>query len=1103
MLSVLACIMVVPLSAKSASGEWRVRVDRLRHVFRISEPNLRLVVGYDKRCVVDELWVGKRMVLAKSAGVFTGIRSGGVQMTSRHLLSMPAVETSDSSVVIDDILYGAGEDTVSEKWTFSFEGDTVVWRIERDLKHPMRVDDDEFPSLNIKSIGEYNGALLGNGGVAWFRLFNDSAIAYGVHTNLATFWKSRQDECLQVGASTPDRSGAIKFARVGDRLGVSFTCSPSELGYRYDPGTNRRRFIRGKTDVWAPTTYAAGKYVQVLRISAKPYEEVLGRGTFRGIDGNAVTSILNTIARLGVIDSRLYGGNSWHTPYGPICLHEQYIGQFGIGIDDQNYINGYKECLNYYRDHAIERDGRVKARWAYTNEDASPGSADSLGFYEAQWGMLLDSNPDFVINVADLFDQCGDETWLRGQKKACEAALDYMLRRDSNHDSLVEMFTKTHLEHRGSDWLDVIWASWEDAFVNAEMYHALRLWSGLEELLGDSARADHYRTFAAGLKRRFNAPISDGGFWDPKHGWYVHWREPDGSVWGDNLVTPVNFMAIGYGICDDPARRASILHAIDTEMEKENLFFWPICMFPYEEGAGGEQNFPFPNYENGDLFLSWGELGVRAFAMDYPEVALRYIRLLIRKYDEDGLAFQRYLRTSQKGAGDDILAGNASAIVGLYRDIYGIRPSYNRLYLEPHLVGDLYGTRLRYNFEGNIYLISLDGAWNAISTGNVSFKSSDPFGLKRHGEDVTWFERDNTSPSLSVRNDGKDSLAVTMLDWSQRRRWTEVASGGVAEVTHQLLGLKPNDLYAVYRDGRMLYSGKAGADGHLEFKCAVRTGNQQLFEVRQARLPGDIRPGTVISVSRPAIYPRDTLVFSPGKVTVAVGCDMPGAVVRYTLDRSVPGPSSSVYTHPLTLNATTVVKARAWREGLAPSVVDSSEVLFVPKDSTGVFKLGGKTVHCHKAFGANVALRYPYSPQYAASGPNALTDGLLGTDIFQNDWQGFEWNNLDATIDMGRLKSVDSVMVGFLQNPSLWIHYPVRVDIYTSADGRHFKPLNVGIGSEHNYGNGFSRRSYFSRANGAECRYIRVHAVNIHRCPPGSPGAGGKAWLFVDEVIAE
>ena len=65
-------------------------------------------------------------------------------------------------------------------------------------------------------------------------------------------------------------------------------------------------------------------------------------------------------------------------------------------------------------------------------------------------------------------------------------------------------------------------------------------------------------------------------------------------MYGNNLVTPVNFMAIGYGICDDPERKMSILHAIEEETQRENLFFWPICVFPYEPGVGHQNPSAFP-----------------------------------------------------------------------------------------------------------------------------------------------------------------------------------------------------------------------------------------------------------------------------------------------------------------------------------------------------------------------------------------------------------------------------------------------------------------------------------------------------------------------------
>ena len=199
------------------------------------------------------------------------------------------------------------------------------------------------------------------------------------------------------------------------------------------------------------------------------------------------------------------------------------------------------------------------------------------------------------------------------------------------------------------------------------------------------------------MKASFNRTTAEGGFFDPQNQWYVYWREKDGSIHGNNFVTPVNFAAIGYGLCDDAWRRQAILGRMEEEMQKEKLFFWPLAFFPYQAGEGQAVNFPFPRYENGDIFLSWGELAVRAYAKSNPAIAVKYVKNVLEKYEVDGLSYQRYERLSQRGAGEDILAGNCMTVVGLYRDIYGIQPKHNRLYLEPHLTAELSGTRLWYS----------------------------------------------------------------------------------------------------------------------------------------------------------------------------------------------------------------------------------------------------------------------------------------------------------------------------------------------------------------------------------------------------------------------
>jgi hypothetical protein len=46
-------------------------------------------------------------------------------------------------------------------------------------------------------------------------------------------------------------------------------------------------------------------------------------------------------------------------------------------------------------------------------------------------------------------------------------------------------------------------------------------------------------------------------------------------------------------------------------------------------------------------------------------------------------------------------------------------------------------------------------------------------------------------------------------------------------------------------------------------------------------------------------------------------------------------------------------------------------------------------------------------------------------------------------------------------------------------------------------------KDFVSVLSDMNARYIRVKAKNVGVCPEWHHGAGGKAWLFVDEIIVE
>jgi hypothetical protein len=46
-------------------------------------------------------------------------------------------------------------------------------------------------------------------------------------------------------------------------------------------------------------------------------------------------------------------------------------------------------------------------------------------------------------------------------------------------------------------------------------------------------------------------------------------------------------------------------------------------------------------------------------------------------------------------------------------------------------------------------------------------------------------------------------------------------------------------------------------------------------------------------------------------------------------------------------------------------------------------------------------------------------------------------------------------------------------------------------------------KEFTSDLDMTNARYIRIQAENVGFCPDWHPGAGGKAWLFVDEIIVQ
>lgn len=779
--------------------------------------NLILQLDYSNGCKITELIIKGENKLSPS-GIYTGFRTRGGSFISSAGKEAVKIEEQTNKITIKNIVYGDHSISVNESWIFETSADKIVWHIDREYSGLAKLEEMAFPQWNFNNLSVWKGGILDNGGMVWCKYLKDTNDTYGVHTGGVTFWNPDNGQAFRISPKVDGKHIAAKYSQSEKQ---EFVCTHFVTDADLEPRYNLNRFVHKRSDVFAPFDVKRGMSSVTLEMEYVNYDVAYSRGNLPGINEKAIRELMNTTGRYGVVDNGIVGGNGWITNWK--CLHEPFFSQIGMALGDENYTRNNGYSLDRERDHAITPEGRVLSRWHNADEDQMPGTFNyKTGYYEARWGYTVDSQTGQVINTAEQFDLCGDIHWLRSHKESCEKALDWLIRRDSNNNGIFEMMNNSITEETASDWLDIVWATFENAFVNAQMYEALILWTECERVLGDTEKADYYSKVAFRLKENFNKPINEGGFWSPDKKQYVYWRDKDGSVHGDNLVTPVNFAVIAFGLCDDKKRITQVLDQIEKRTTAENLFHWPLCFDSFKREEVHSNNWPFPRYENGDIFPSWGYMGVRAYAKHNKEIALKYIRNLLAQYEKDGLSSQRYSRETQLGLGTDILAGICTSVTALYRDIYGIRPKWNRMGLEPNMVKILNGTEFSYTLRNTVYKVKLNVNDYELRTDNFSIKCKEAFGASFEDSSLILYPQNKEDMSIKLRGNSNSPVNIMLNSYSKNNLlWTVISAD---DYQFTIEGLDPSLKYELIIQNKPKNI-EVGADGKASFtyNCAKPT----------------------------------------------------------------------------------------------------------------------------------------------------------------------------------------------------------------------------------------------------------------------------------------
>jgi hypothetical protein len=209
-----------------------------------------------------------------------------------------------------------------------------------------------------------------------------------------------------------------------------------------------------------------------------------------------------------------------------------------------------------------------------------------------------------------------------------------------------------------------------------------------------------------------------------------------------------------------------------------------------------------------------------------------------------------------------------------------------------------------------------------------------------------------------------------------------------------------------------------------------------------------------------------------------------GSEIRYTTDGSEPTATSSLYSGPFTITRPQTIRAALFYPGRVT----------IPVTGTATYL---------RALYPPPRYLQPYSEKWPGQGALNMVDGARGATYFDTYFQGFEFNDLDAVVDLGGKKEIGEISMTALQDIRAWIFFPRYVEFFISHDGANFEPVGtVQTVSDSERTDGTFLKTYTVTLDRRSANFVRVRAKNMGMCPPWHIGFeyNGKAWIFADEI---
>ncbi|MDO5977484.1 family 20 glycosylhydrolase [Flavivirga spongiicola] len=200
--------------------------------------------------------------------------------------------------------------------------------------------------------------------------------------------------------------------------------------------------------------------------------------------------------------------------------------------------------------------------------------------------------------------------------------------------------------------------------------------------------------------------------------------------------------------------------------------------------------------------------------------------------------------------------------------------------------------------------------------------------------------------------------------------------------------------------------------------------------------------------------------------------------IRYVLGSSNIDENPIKYNNPIELNKTTIVKASLFKAGKP------------------IGKVFIDTIKFHKGVAHKTEYLTLYSNSYQGAGAYNMVNSLRGTKNFHDgQWQAWLGEDMEIVIDLENKEEISEVILGSMENQGPDIYFPTSVSVFVSNDGNSYKEAGK-IERPFQHNSKAELRDFRIKFKEQAVRFVKVRATCLEKSPKG-----GRAWLFVDEIL--